>query len=125
MFIAALILVMSLAVVVQFSLLSWHAGLIRVADEPASNAGAGANALIPDGFANVAAYGKLCPDFGNGSYLRLPTVRLYYRAMELVRDLTQAPWAYREMSLCTRYAAVTLSHRLERNQAMLAAVRSF
>lgn len=125
MLIAAFIFVTSLAVIVQFSLLSWHAGLIRVAAERTVIASATVKPLISEGFANIAAYGKLCPDFGDGSYLKLPSVRLYYRALQLVRDFTQATWANREMTLCTRYAAVMLSQRLERNQTMLAAVRSF
>lgn len=123
MLIAAFIFVTSLAVVVQFSLLSWHAGLIRVA-QPAATASGAVKPFISEGFANIAAYGKLCPDFGDGSFLKLPSVRLYYRILQVVTDLTQARWATREMTLCTRYAAVMLSHRLERNQLALAAVRA-
>lgn len=130
MLIAALIFVMSLAVVVQFGLLSWHAGLIRVASEalPAAQEAsviAAAKPLISEEFANITAYGKLCPDFVDGSYLKLRSVRLYYRSLQILKNLSQMAWTAREMTLCTRYAAVMLSHRLERNQAMLASVRSF
>jgi hypothetical protein len=34
-------------------------------------------------------------------------------------------WTNREMALCTQFAAVTLSQRMERNQALLAEVRSY
>lgn len=126
MLIAAFIFVTSMAVIIQFGLLSWHAGLIRVAAESAPIGSAvPAKPLIAEGFANIAAYGKLCPDFDNGSYLKLPSVRLYYQALEFVKNLTQATWANREMALCTRYAAVMLSNQMDRNQAVLASVRSF
>jgi hypothetical protein len=127
MLIAALIFVMSIAVIIQFGALSWHAGLIRVAAEsvPSAHAIAAAKPLISEDFSNITAYGKLCPDFADGSYLQLRAVRLYYRGLQLLKDLGQMNWAAREMGLCTRYAAVMLSQRLERNQAMMASVRSF
>jgi len=126
MLIAAFIFVTSLAVIIQFGLLSWHAGLIRVAAASMPiQSSVSPKPLISEGFASIAAYGKLCPDFGNGSYLKLPSVRLYYKALQFVRGLTQATWANREMTLCTQYAAVMLSNQFERNQAVLASVRSF
>jgi hypothetical protein len=130
MLIAALIFVMSSAVIIQFGLLSWRSALIRVASEalPAAREAsviAVAKPLISEEFANITAYGKLCPDFADGSYLKLRSVRLYYRGLQLLRSLSEMAWTAREMTLCTRYAAVMLSHRLERNQAMLASVRSF
>jgi hypothetical protein len=125
MLIAAFIFVTCLAVIVQFGLLSWHAGLIRVTAEPTVVSSAALKPLISEGFANITAYGKLCPDFGDGSYLKLPSVRLYYRALQFLQGLTEANWANREMTLCTRYAAVMLSQHLERNQVMRASVRSF
>jgi hypothetical protein len=129
MFIAALIFVMSMAVITQFGVLSWRAGLIRVAAEPLSSQGESAlivaKPLISDGFANITAYGKLCPDFADGSYLKLRSVRLYYGALQFLSRVGHATWASHEMGLCTRYAAVMLSHRLQRNQAMLTSVRSF
>jgi len=130
MFIAALIFVMSMAVIIQFGALSWRAGLLRVAAEPLpagreDSTLAAAKPLISEGFANITAYGKLCPDFADGSYLKLRSVRAYYGVLQILKDFGHVAWAGREMSLCTRYAAVMLSHRLERNQAMLASVRSF
>lgn len=129
MMIAAFIFVTSLAVILQFGVLSWRAALIRVATEPLPNGResvtlVAAKPLISEGFANITAYGKLCPDFEDGSYLRLRSVRLYYRTLELLKNVGHMAWAAGEMNLCARYAAVMLSHRLERNQAMLASVRS-
>lgn len=130
MLIAALISVISMAVVIQFGVLSWRAGLIRVASE-LQVAGrelpsiALAKPFITEDFYNITAYGKLCPDFSDGSFLKLRSVRTYYRALQFLKNVGRVGWASREMSLCTRYAAVMLSQRLDHNQAMLASVRSF
>jgi hypothetical protein len=129
MLIAAFISVISMAVVIQFGVLSWRAGLIRVASElqiagrelPAI---AFAKPLITEDFYNITAYSKLCPDFSDGSFLKLRSVRAYYRALQFLKNVGQVGWAAGEMSLCTRYAAVMLSQRLNHNQAMLASVRS-
>jgi hypothetical protein len=130
MLIAAFIFVISLAVVTQFAALSWRAALIRVAAEPLQDAAeasliATPKSMIPEGFAKIAAYSKLCPDLAAGSTRRLSAVSLYFRALEFLKSLGQMNWTAQEMTLCTRYAAVTLSHRLQRNQATLAAMRSF
>jgi hypothetical protein len=137
MLIAAFIFVMSMAAVIQFAVLSWRAGLIRVASAPLAAewhalADSTAKPMISEGFVNITAYSKLCPDIEAGSAPKLWSVRAYYRGLQLVKSLGEAieplrnvPWASREMALCTQYAAVTLAHRLERNQAQLAAVRSF
>lgn len=129
MLIAAIIFVMSMAVVIQFGVLSWHAGLIRVASEPLVAgrelpAFALAKPLIAEDFYNITAYGKLCPDFSDGSFLKLRSVRAYYRALQVLKSAGHMAWAAREMGLCTRYAAVMLSRRLDDNQAMLASVRA-
>ncbi len=137
MLIAAFIFVMSMAAVIQFAVLSWRAGLIRVASEPLAAewqvlADSTAKSMISDSFASITAYSKLCPDIEAGSAPQLWSVRAYYRGLQLVRSLGEAieplrnvQWASREMALCTQYATVTLAQRLERNQAQLAAVRSF
>lgn len=137
MLIAAFIFVMSMAAVVQFAVLSWRAGLIRVASEPLAAewqalADSAAKSMISEGFANITAYSKLCPDIEAGAAPKLRSVRAYYRGLQLLKSLGEAieplrnvQWASREMALCTQYAAVTLAQRLERNQAQLAAVRSF
>lgn len=127
MFIAALIFVISMAVVVQFGVLSWHAGLIRVAAQPLAlprESRATAKSLIQSDFANIIAYGKLCPDFTDGSYLKLRAVRFYYHSLEVLKGLGHMAWTTSEMNLCTRYAAVMLSNRLESNRTILASVHS-
>jgi hypothetical protein len=137
MLIAAFIFVMSMAAVIQFAVLSWRAALIRVASEPLAAewralADASAKSMISEGFANITAYSKLCPDLEAGSTPKLWSVRVYYSGLQLLRSLGESieplrnlRWASREMALCTQYATVMLAQRLERNQAQLASVRSF
>jgi hypothetical protein len=66
MLIAAFIFVASLAVVIQFGLLSWHAGLIRVAAESAQcgPASASAKPLISEGFQSPARTLTVAPIWG-------------------------------------------------------------
>ncbi|HXW54377.1 MAG TPA: hypothetical protein VEJ67_01420 [Candidatus Cybelea sp.] len=136
MMIASFIFVISLAAVIQFTVLSWRAGVLKLASEalPAeweSAASGAANSLIPNGFRSIAAYNRLFPELGHGSGNNLRSLWLYYRLVELVDrtanalSIRQLDWTSREMALCTRCAAVMLSHRLEDTQALLAAARSF
>lgn len=134
MLIAAFIFVMSMAAVIQFAVLSWRAGLIRVASGSlaAEWQASTAKSMISESFANITAYSKLCPDIEAGSTPKLRSVRAYYRCLQILGSLSNAieplrnlQWTSREMALCTQYAAVTLAQRLERNQAQLASVRSF
>lgn len=136
MIIAALIFVMSLAAVIQFTLLSWRAGVLKVALEPLpaeweSAASVGRNSLIPNGFRSIAAYSQLCPELRHGGGTNLRSLRMYYRFVELVDaagkalSLENLQWTHREMALCTRCAAVMLSHQLEGTQALSASARSY
>jgi hypothetical protein len=134
MLIAALIFVISLASAIQFAVLSWRAGLLKIAAEQLSPewepvAEPIAKSIIYNGFSSLTAYSDLCPDLGGAPRFR--SLRLYYRALELMDAIVSAVspqnlgWAKREMALCTRCAAVMLSHRLEQTQALSAAARSF
>jgi len=136
MLVASLIFVISIAAMIQFAAFTWHAGLLRVASEPVEIEAEAAvalsnNSLQISDFRNVAAYQKLCPDLAGGQASELRSVRLYYRFLQFLTSLSgslfppESGWAHREMALCTRYAGVVLSQRLERNQAQIAEVRSF
>jgi hypothetical protein len=136
MLVAAFIFVISLATAIQFVVLSWRAALLKVAAEPLSAewepiAGQLAKSFVSKGFASMAAYTKLCPDLDGASAPKLRSLRLYYRALEMMDSITKAVapqnlgWTSREMALCTRCAAVMLSHRMEQNHALAAAARSF
>jgi hypothetical protein len=126
MLIAAFIFVISIAATVQFAVFSWRANLIH-----AVSAGAPGNLLKENSFEDVSAYQKLCPELTVSPAPKLRSVQLYYSLMQAVSNLGAAfmpsanAWTNREMALCTQYAAVTLSQRMVRNQALLAEVRSY
>jgi hypothetical protein len=139
MLIAAFILVMSLAATVQFAVFIWRVGLMRVASEPildsALEAEASVNLLNTQDFAAATAIQGICPDLERNPIPKLRTVRLYFSLLRLAKkvgDIIVAPgaqgfggWTTREMALCTRYATVVLSQRLERNRVLCDEARSF
>lgn len=129
MLIAAFILVISVVAMVQFAMFSWRAGLVRVAAVQFAANGelspaASRNLLTENDFQDIAAYQELCPELTINPAPKLRAVRLYYSLLETMNSLG-ASWTSREMTLCTRYATVVLAQRLERNQALLAEVRSY
>jgi hypothetical protein len=126
MLIAAFIFVISAVAMIQFAVFSWRANLIHaVSTSPACNL------LKSNSFEDVAAYQKLCPELTVSPAPKLRAVHLYHSLLQAVSDLGAAfmpsasNWTTREMALCTQFAAVTLSQRMERNQALLAEVRSY
>jgi hypothetical protein len=136
MLIAALIFVISLATALQFLVLSWRAVVLKTASEPLPVgwepvAGSMAKSFISNGFSSLAAYSDLCPDFNGGAGPKVRALRLYYQVLQVCQRIgnlvapNAALWPAREMALCTRCAAVMLSHRMERNQALSAAAGSF
>jgi hypothetical protein len=139
MIIAAFIFAISLAALVQFVVLTWRAGVLRVAAQPLLPearlvADTSHNPLITNNFETISMYHDICPDLSRGSAPNLRSVQFYYRAIRLLnvlggyilpsRPSSSPAWADREMALCTRYAAVVLSRRLARNRALLAEIRS-
>jgi hypothetical protein len=139
MLIASFILVMSLAAVVQFAVFIWRVGLLRVASLPVSDSTLAAevsvNLLNTNDFAAASAIQGLCPDLESNPFPKLRSVRLYFGLLRLAKKLgnvivsSGAPglhgWTTREMALCTRYATVVLSERLERNRLLCDEARSF
>jgi hypothetical protein len=133
--IAVLIFVISLAALIQFGVLSWRAGVLQLASEPfvtesATVAEFQRNLLNTKSFNDVAVYQEICPDLGEVSGPNLRGARLYYRFIQLLgalgtrilpsKDSTR--WVEREMALCTRYAAVVVSQRLEHNRVLMAEI---
>lgn len=122
MLVAAFILVISCAALVQFAAFSWRAGLLTVAAQDTCNL------LESKDFADVSAYQRICPETGSGIGTNLRSVRMYHSFLQFLGNLTGSGnqgWAQREMALCTRYATVVLSQRMQRNQALAAEARSF
>jgi hypothetical protein len=138
MLIAAFILVISMAALIQFAVFSWRASLLRMVSEPLINEAEGAlspslNLLSSSSFQEViAVYRDLCPDLGTGSTSNLRGVSVYYALMRFLGSLASSfmpeageGWTQREMALCTQYATVRLSQRLERNVALANEARSY
>jgi hypothetical protein len=137
MLIAAFILVISVAALVQFAVFTWRAGLLQVASQPLPNKAdteyEPCDALQSRNFEDVSAFQQLCPEIGADSGQNLRSVRLYYHFLQFVSTLGSSilevaippGWTQREMALCTRYASVVLYQRVERNHALAAEVRSY
>jgi hypothetical protein len=120
MLIAAFICVFSVAAGIKFAVLSWRAGIVRVAESPITDA-ALEGSQLPD-FKGISAYHSLCPDLSKGTGMNLRAISLYYKTLQFLKAFS---WAQGEMALCTRYAAVALSQRSQLNRALMADVHSF
>ena len=123
---------------IQFAVFSWRASLLRTVSEPLINEADGTlepclNLLSSSSFQEVlAVYRDLCPDLSAGSASKLRGVSLYYGLMRFLGRLASSfvppasgGWTQREMALCTQYATVRLSQRLERNVALVNEARSY
>jgi hypothetical protein len=125
--IAALILVISGAMLTQFLVFFWRANMLAVATEPLSESFS--PALKLDDFDSVAAMSKICPSV-TVLTSQLWQVRAYYQAVRVVSWLCSAmpqanSWARQEMVSCTRFVAVSMDRCLQSNQAYMAALRSY
>lgn len=129
MLVATLILVVSLAALIQFAAFTWRAAFLNVAtaELPEDRA----KYIILSDFEEASAYEKLCPELTARRAGKLISVSAYHSLLRLARSIGDAilppaaGWAHREMALCTRYATVTLAQRMERNQLVAAELSSF
>jgi hypothetical protein len=131
--VAALILVISGAMLAQFVVFFWRANMLAVAAQPLSETMSSAqttfsSALNLDAFDSVTAMSKLCPGV-TISPVKLWPVRAYYQAVRTISWLSAAmpqanAWARQEMASCTRYVAVSMDRCLLSNQAYVVALRS-
>jgi hypothetical protein len=131
---AALILVISAAMMAQFVVFFWRANMLATAAEPLSETLSSVQATFGqtanlDDFDTIAAVSQICPSVGFASATLWPA-QAYYQAVHLVSRLCAAvlpqgsSWARQEMASCSRYVAVSIDRRLVSNQAYLAALRS-
>ncbi|MGA8143684.1 MAG: hypothetical protein WB987_07330 [Candidatus Acidiferrales bacterium] len=129
MFISIIILVMSLAALIQFAAFTWRAAFLSVATAQLPEDRAKYFSL--NDFEEASAYDRLCPELGAGGGTKLGSVSLYHSFLQFVTSIGDAilppaaGWAHREMALCTRFATVALAQRMERNQAVAAELASF
>jgi hypothetical protein len=138
MLVAAFMLVISVAAMVQFAVFTWRAGLLRVAATPlpgesAQIACVSDNLLNQNDFADASTIQAICPDLSEASAESLAPVRLYHSFLEALQAVGNAivpssemmGWTQREMALCTRYSNVVLSRRLQHNQRAADQLRGF
>ena len=129
MLVSILILVVSLAALIQFAAFTWRAAFLSVAtaELPEDQA----KYIVLSDFEEASAYEKLCPELTPQHGGKLSSVSAYHSLLRLARSIGDAilspaaGWAQREMALCTRYATVTLARRMERNQIAAAELSSF
>jgi len=129
MLVATLILVVSLAALIQFAAFAWRAAFLAVATaELPENS---PKSIDLNDFEDAQAYARLCPDLSIGRGSSLLSVQLYRRVLQVLSSIGEAilppaaGWAQREMALCTRFATVTLAQRMGRNRAVAAELNSF
>ncbi len=132
--IAAILFAISGAALGQFALYYWRAVVAGVAAQPVSDRvrAAAVHHVASVGatdFQAVMNLHELTPELkdDNGE---LRAVRAYYRIVETLGRLAGmrlpgvTAWTDHEMATCSRYVAVLVDHRLERNLASAAEIRS-
>ncbi len=126
----AILLAVSVVALIQFTVYYWRAIVAGVAAKPLSNliltaAGLTDESLGSADFEAILNVHELTPCLKTGQG-RLQAVRAYYRvAQALGRVLPQlAAWTEREMATCSRYVAVLVDQRMERNLACAAEMRA-
>jgi hypothetical protein len=131
---AAMLFAISAVAITQFGMYYWRAVLASVASQPVSESVLAAisaenRPLQAADFVQFAGLHAMTPDLtprGRG----LAMVRFYYgltRALNMmvgVRVPAVAQWIEQEGTICARYAAVQIDHRLQANMELAAALRS-
>lgn len=128
--IAAMLLLISVVMLAQFGLFYWRAVVAGVAAQPLSDL-VRAAARLENGtvrstdFHTMLDLHHVTPSLKDGND-ELGLVKAYYAALEkLARHVPPlAGWTEREMTLCSRYVAVLVDQRLERNLVCAAEMRS-
>lgn len=133
---AGLILVLSVAALVQFGILQWRSMWIAVSEQPLSpslesTTGIAADAIGAGDFELLARTSEqLCPSMRQGN-VWLREVRVYYRLVQTVGNLASArvpalaKWTKNELVSCSRYAGAVLDQRLNANLAYSTAARNW
>jgi hypothetical protein len=138
MLISAFILVVSSAALMQFVMFTWRASVLQTASAQFVNEADATlqpcpNLLSSSSFPEVVAiYRDLCPELRAVSAPNLRAVSVYYALMGFLSRVGGLflpaegfSWTHREMALCTQYATVRLTQRLERNSSVVSQARSY
>ena len=126
------ILVIALLTLFQFSVYAWRAALAETAAVRLTAAGrlaveCDARPLQIKDFSKILGLQELCPDL-TGEAAHLWSVRYYFSLVQGLKNLLGrrlpvfADWSERELTTCTRYVAVQIDQRLQRNQAVAEAL---
>jgi hypothetical protein len=133
---AGLILVLSVAALVQFGILQWRSMWIAVSEQPLSPSlqsatGIAADAIGADDFELLARTSEqLCPSMRQRN-VWLREVRVYYRLVQAVGKVASArvpalaEWTKNELVACSRYAGAVLDQRLNANLAYSTIARNW
>ncbi len=132
--VAAILLAISAAALGQFALYYWRSVVAGVAAQPLSERVRAAARLASPSvgaadFETVISLHDVTPGLQDASSA-LRVVRAYYNVVELIGRLAKlgfpvlAAWSQREMTTCSRYVAVLVDRRLERNLACAAEIHS-
>jgi len=121
---------------IQFAVYSWRAAILSLAYQPISEqTRAVLGAVCKEGveqadFDGAAQWLALSPSL-DGKDESIRSVRAYAfvvrAAGSILSSLTPTgnQWAEREVANCTRYMAVLMDSRIQRNQECMAAIRSY
>lgn len=127
--IPVLIFAVSVVAFAQFGLYYWRATISGVAAQAISERIRMAAGITHDGisardFRNIIILKDLSPEL-RGARGNFATIRAYYAIVEKVGRIVpaMANWAESEMATCSRYAAVVMDQRLERNMVAAAQAR--
>jgi hypothetical protein len=126
--IAALILVFSVAALVQFATSQWRAMWITIAEQPlselfTSTTGIARDKIRAEHFDFLTHTSKQLGASAKQSNLWLKEVQIYYRTIRAFDQIckkqvpTFSAWADRELATCSRFAAAILDQRLSSNLA--------
>jgi hypothetical protein len=126
--IAAFIVVLSVAALLQFAISQWRAMWITIAEQPLSEYFTTATGIASDGiradhFDLLTRISEQVGASGKQSNLWLKEVRIYYRTIRALNQSCEkqfpgfAAWANRELVACSLYAAATLDQRLSSHLA--------
>ena len=121
--IAAFIVVLSIAALMQFAVAQWRAMWITIAEQPLSEfftatTGIAGDEIRAEHFDFLIRTREQLGASGNHSNLWVKEVRIYYCTIRALKQLCEeqfpalGAWANHELIACSLYAAATLDQRL-------------
>jgi hypothetical protein len=131
---AAMLFAISIVALAQFALYYWRAVLTGIASQPILRdvleaAQVEESSLCGADFVKLASLMTLTPELKSG-HDGLGLVPMYFKILGKVADLfgrfspALLSWSEQERTLCARFAAVQIGHRLEANFTQAASMHS-